>query len=103
MNNAPMSLSEALQAEVEDRAISWREAGRLLGVPYQTLSNWATGKYRPSRPEDMRAIGEFLGVSARRVREMRALDRRDDAARLDAIEARLSRIEALLTKLPVSR
>lgn len=91
-----MSLSEALTGEVERRGISWREAGRIIGVPYQTLSNWATGKYRPSRPEDMRAIGQFLSVPVKQVRAMRAVENHSTQARLDRLEDELKSVRTEL-------
>jgi transcriptional regulator with XRE-family HTH domain len=96
--DAPMSLGQALAAEIDRRGISQRAAADLIGVRYQNLSQWIAGKYRP-KSEYLAPIARFLHLPVKEVKALRAQSVVDPAKRLEAIEADLAELKDMVLDL----
>lgn len=54
---------EVFESLLRDRGLSVAEFSRQTGIPKSALSEWKTGKYKNPRPDRLRQIAEFFGVS----------------------------------------
>lgn len=64
------SIAALLAAETRRRRFTQEEAARAIGVRQQTFSRWVTGKQHPS-DEHVAAVAKYLGISQRRIAELR--------------------------------
>lgn len=83
------TIAALLAAETRRRRFTQDQAAEVLGVRQQTFSRWVTGKQHPS-DDHLPAVAKYLGISQRRLDEMRpapAVTRAGLSERLDALEA----------------
>jgi len=54
---------EIFERLLSDRGMTVAEFSRQTGIPKSALSEWKTGKYKSPKPERLRQIAEYFGVS----------------------------------------
>lgn len=102
-HNAPMTISTALETELERRQVSHKTAGAAIGVSQATFSRWVNGEMRPS-PDYRQKLRAWLGMSAGEYDAVwrasaNAKPDRKSRQRIDAIEAEIAELRKILLKI----
>lgn len=97
-------LAKALQAEMESRGHSYREAATAMGVSSGSVVNWSKGWLVDNpRREHLEALADYLGVSLYHVLGMVGFLTDEQVKALQAIPGSLASVDAIALRLAERR